>query len=554
MHGLCHSPPRLPWHGTCYLSGHLTNSGRNLTTMAHDGQLAENLRDIAAPADWHRRRPSPVSVLRPPRQTERPVVQKTTAATEPRGARGVGRMSPRVFAGLVRAAEFALVSGLGFLIAYVYVADFFRQYAAALALAGLAAVTVFQALGLYNVAALAAAHRQLPRLLLGWTATVAMLLAGVFFLKIAPDFSRAWLALWYVGGAVALIAYRGLVASLTRRGLAQGHLTRRAVVYGTGPACEAVLAALAADPHSDIRICGVFDDRGIARAGRRIAGYANLGDLEALIAYCRRAPVDMLIVALPVSAELRVLQLIKKLWVLPVDIRLAAQASALRFRPRAYSFAGAVPLIDLIDKPISDWDLIIKWMFDKAVATLALLALSPVLAAVAIAVKLDSKGPVLFRQKRHGFNNELIEVFKFRSMFVDQADANAARLVTRGDPRVTRVGRFIRKTSLDELPQLFNVIRGELSLVGPRPHALQAKAADRLYHDVVDGYFARHKVRPGITGWAQINGWRGETDTPEKIQKRVEHDLYYIDNWSVLLDLYILIKTPFALIGGENAY
>ncbi|MGE0848080.1 MAG: undecaprenyl-phosphate glucose phosphotransferase [Hyphomicrobiaceae bacterium] len=521
--------------------------------MAHDGQLAENLRDLAAPADWHRRRPSPVSDLTPPRRAEQPVAQETTA-TESHAARSVGRMSPRVFAGLVRAAEFALVSGLGFLIAYVYVADFFRQYAAALALAGFAAVAVFQALGLYNVAALAAAHRQLPRLLLGWTATVAMLLAGVFFLKIAPDFSRAWLALWYAGGAVALVAYRGLVASLTRRGLAQGHLTRRAVVYGTGPACEAVLAALAADPHSDIRICGVFDDRGIARAGRRIAGYANLGDLEALVAFCRRAPVDMLIVALPVSAELRVLQLIKKLWVLPVDIRLAAQASTLRFRPRAYSFAGAVPLIDLIDKPISDWDLIIKWMFDKAVATLALLALSPVLAAVAIAVKLDSKGPVLFRQKRHGFNNELIEVFKFRSMFVDQADADAARLVTRGDPRVTRVGRFIRKTSLDELPQLFNVIRGELSLVGPRPHALQAKAADRLYHDVVDGYFARHKVRPGITGWAQINGWRGETDTPEKIQKRVEHDLYYIDNWSVLLDLYILIKTPFALIGGENAY
>jgi lipopolysaccharide/colanic/teichoic acid biosynthesis glycosyltransferase len=141
-----------------------------------------------------------------------------------------------------------------------------------------------------------------------------------------------------------------------------------------------------------------------------------------------------------------------------------------------------------------------------------------------------------------------------RIRHVDQADANASRLVTKGDPRVTRVGRFIRKTSLDELPQLINVLKGELSLVGPRPHALQAKAADRLYHDVVDGYFARHKVKPGITGWAQINGWRGETDTPEKIQKRVEHDLYYIDNWSVFLDLYILLKTPFALLRGENAY
>ena len=173
---------------------------------------------------------------------------------------------------------------------------------------------------------------------------------------------------------------------------------------------------------------------------------------------------------------------------------------------------------------------------------------------LALAIKLDSRGPVLFRQKRYGFNNELIEVFKFRSMFVDQADANAAKLVTKDDPRVTCIGRFIRKTSLDELPQLINVIKGELSLVGPRPHALQAKAADRLYQDVVDGYFARHRVKPGITGWAQINGWRGETDTNEKIQRRVEHDLYYIENWSVFFDLQILAMTPLALFKTENAY
>jgi len=177
------------------------------------------------------------------------------------------------------------------------------------------------------------------------------------------------------------------------------------------------------------------------------------------------------------------------------------------------------------------------------------------MAAVALAVKLDSRGPVLFRQKRYGFNNELIEVFKFRSMYVDQGDAGAAKLVTKDDPRVTRVGRIIRKTSLDELPQLFNVVfKGNLSLVGPRPHALQAKAANELYDQVVDGYFARHKVKPGITGWAQINGWRGETDTQEKIQRRVEHDLYYIENWSVLFDLQILAMTPFALLKTENAY
>jgi len=183
-----------------------------------------------------------------------------------------------------------------------------------------------------------------------------------------------------------------------------------------------------------------------------------------------------------------------------------------------------------------------------------LVVLAPVMAAVAIAVRCESKGPIIFRQRRYGFNNELIEVFKFRSMYVEMSDAAATRLVTKDDPRVTRVGRFIRKTSLDELPQLFNVLTGGLSLVGPRPHALQAKAAGRLYDEAVDGYFARHKVKPGITGWAQINGWRGETDTPEKIQKRVEHDLHYVENWSPLFDLYILLRTPMSLLNTKNAY
>src|SRR5205085_6037613 len=207
------------------------------------------------------------------------------------------------------------------------------------------------------------------------------------------------------------------------------------------------------------------------------------------------------------------------------------------------------------DRPIADWDVVMKSLFDKVVGSLALIALSPVMLLVALAIKLDSRGPVLFKQKRYGFNNELIEVYKFRSMYVDQSDATAAKLVTKNDPRVTRVGRFIRRTSIDELPQLFNVVfKGDLSLVGPRPHALHAKAENRLYDQVVDGYFARHKVKPGITGWAQINGWRGETDTEEKIQRRVEFDLYYIENWSVFFDFYIVAMTPFALLKSENAY
>jgi exopolysaccharide biosynthesis polyprenyl glycosylphosphotransferase len=215
---------------------------------------------------------------------------------------------------------------------------------------------------------------------------------------------------------------------------------------------------------------------------------------------------------------------------------------------------GNLPLLSVFDRPLKGWNLFQKEAVDRVLALIAIILLSPVLAAVALAVKLESRGPVIFKQKRYGFNNELIEIYKFRSMYAESSDATAARLVSKDDPRVTRVGRFIRKTSLDELPQLFNVLMGTLSLVGPRPHALHAKAADTLYHDAVEDYFARHRVKPGVTGWAQIHGWRGETDTLEKISKRVEHDLYYIDNWSIGLDIYILLRTPLALLNTESAY
>ena len=196
-----------------------------------------------------------------------------------------------------------------------------------------------------------------------------------------------------------------------------------------------------------------------------------------------------------------------------------------------------------------------KRAIDLVMATLGLISTAPIWLAIVIAIKLDSPGPAIFVQDRVGLNGRRFRFYKFRSMHVDQCDPTAAKLVQRGDPRVTRVGAFIRKTSLDELPQLINVVfKGNLSLVGPRPHAVHAKAENRLYDEAVDGYFARHRVKPGITGWAQISGWRGETDTHEKIQRRVEYDLYYIENWSVLFDLFILAKTPIALATTENAF
>ncbi|MEP1293694.1 MAG: exopolysaccharide biosynthesis polyprenyl glycosylphosphotransferase, partial [Nitratireductor sp.] len=301
-------------------------------------------------------------------------------------------------------------------------------------------------------------------------------------------------------------------------------------------------------------ICGIFDDRDDKRSPPIVAGYPKLGTVSELLEFARIARIDMLIVSLPISAEARVLSMLKRLWVLPVDIRLSAHSSALRFRPRAYSFIGSVPLLDIFDKPINDWDSVAKRIFDIVFSVLGIVLFAPLMIATAIAIKLDSKGPVLFRQKRHGFNNEVIEVLKFRSMYSEQCDPTAKQAVTRDDPRVTRVGRIIRKTSIDELPQFFNALFGSLSLVGPRPHAVAAQSHNLLYNEVVDGYFARHRVKPGVTGWAQINGWRGEVDTDEKIKMRTEYDLHYIENWSLWFDLKILLLTPIRLLKTESAY
>jgi len=316
-----------------------------------------------------------------------------------------------------------------------------------------------------------------------------------------------------------------------------------------------LINAIENQPDSDVRIIGLFDDRGDERSPDAVAGQRKLGTVSDLVEFARRTRVDLVIFTLPITAETRILQMLKKLWVLPVDIRLSAHSNKLRFRPRSYSYIGDVPVLDVFDRPITDWDVVMKWLFDKIVGGIALLFAAPLMGAVAILIKLDSSGPVFFKQKRHGFNNEAIEVYKFRSLYTNMTDHAAQKSVTKDDPRVTRVGRFIRKTSIDELPQLFNVVfKGNLSLVGPRPHAVNQKIENRQFDEAVDGYFARHRVKPGITGWAQINGWRGELNSPEKIKHRVEHDLYYIENWSLMFDLTILAMTPMSLLKSENAY
>ena len=416
----------------------------------------------------------------------------------------------------------------------------------------LVAIFAMRAMGLYDVHALTEGL---------WTAaraTAICFFIGVILYELTDrlllPLNHGWLSLWML----ALPGYFGLTrcaVSLWANPRAKsGRFRKRVAIVGGGKVAEEALNLLETSSAADVEVVGLFDDRLDSRSPQAVRSYHKIGKIEDLAVYARSHRVDLIVVAIPLSAETRLLTILKRLWELPVDIRISGQSSGLKLNPRAYTYLGKLPLLSVFDRPLKGWSLFLKDAMDRLLAVIAIVLLAPVMLAVAVAVKLESKGPVIFRQKRYGFNNELIEVFKFRSMYTDLADHNASKLVTRGDPRVTRVGRFIRKTSLDELPQLFNVLTGQLSLVGPRPHATQAKAAEALYEKVVDGYFARHRVKPGITGWAQVNGWRGETDTHEKLEQRVKYDLDYIDRWSLGFDLLIIARTPFALLSSQNAY
>jgi Undecaprenyl-phosphate glucose phosphotransferase len=467
--------------------------------------------------------------------------------------------SPIVIAGVARVVDFVVLSlvGISIYLAYVVsISGFHWEYIAAILGMNATTVIFFQAAELYQVQVLRGQIRQMTRMISSWALACLLFIGVSFFAKLGGEISRVWLGAYFFAGLAALMIERLCWRALVRSWARQGRLDRRTVIVGSDESGEQLIEALRTQDDSDIDLLGVFDDRNDGRARESCAGSPKLGKVDDIVEFARRTRVDLVLFSLPISAETRILDMLKKLWVLPVDIRLSAHTNKLRFRPRSYSYLGEVPTLHVFEAPITDWDLVMKWLFDHVVGALVLLAALPVMALVALAIKLDSPGPILFRQKRFGFNNERIDVFKFRSLYHHQADPTASKVVTKNDPRVTRVGRVIRKTSLDELPQLFNVVfKSNLSLVGPRPHAVLGKLQTRLFDEAVDGYFARHRVKPGITGWAQINGWRGEIDNEEKIQKRVEFDLYYIENWSVLLDLYILLKTPIALMTkNENAY
>lgn len=412
-----------------------------------------------------------------------------------------------------------------------------------------------------NFLHLAGAHRfaqfgdlagSIGRTLTGWLLTLGTLFVATFLVEPVTAAKGPWIALWFSVGGVGLAAIRLALHYQMKSWGRAGRLGEVVAVVGTGPAAQRLLRGLNACPGGP-RIFGVYDDDA-ATLPQRCMGHAILGSVSDLVRDVRLHNIDTVIVALPQASNHALVETLNKLNIVPVDVKLCPGEFALRLGTIQASHVGGMTFLNVIDRPLRDWGWILKFIEDRILGFAILTLISPLMLAIALCIKLDSPGPVFFRQKRYGFNNQLIEVLKFRTMYQDKSDANAEQLTQRNDPRITRVGVFLRRTSLDELPQFLNVLRGEMSIVGPRPHALSAKAGTLLYQDAVKHYDARHRVKPGITGWAQVNGWRGETETLEQIRKRVEHDLYYIEHWSIGLDLRIIARTLTSGFAGRNAF
>jgi Undecaprenyl-phosphate glucose phosphotransferase len=384
---------------------------------------------------------------------------------------------------------------------------------------------------------------------------ILRLLAGLFAGALAVRFAEqdlsvvevlVWAA-WLVVAVGVSKGCRAAIARVVRHNIAAAYLQRPTVVVGNNDAALALVRGLRADEAAPYRLVGFFDD-GQGRTGPLTGVLPYIGTFDAVAAFSEGHEELDVFLAVPWTAGSRILQVVDQLRFMPATIRLIPDLTAFAQLSGAAAAAAATLTPILHTPPLPPYQRAVKLATDLGLGFIVLILLTPILVGTAIAIKLDSPGSVIFRQPRRGQFGRLFSIYKFRSLHAAKADENADKLVTKGDARVTRVGRFIRKYSIDELPQIVNVLKGDMSLVGPRPHAIMAKADGKLYGEVVSNYSLRYRVKPGMTGWAQINGWRGETDTEEKLRKRVEFDFFYISHWSWRLDLKILLRTLPAML------
>lgn len=402
----------------------------------------------------------------------------------------------------------------------------------------------------YRERSLPSFYSLLSSLLIGTTSGLSLILMFGYLSGTLSLYSRVWFMFSASASFVLLLMNRVVITQLVHRAREADMLNESIVLVGANECAAMIVDAIHGIEHSNIKILGVFDDRVERELPISLRPHV-LGSTNTLLDYIRSNRVDRVVVALPWIATARIEALLKKLRTVPVRINLVPNNVVWRYPAINMERLAGVPMLTIANGRVDEQMGVLKRVEDIVISTIMLALASPLLMLIALAVKLDSPGPIIFKQRRHGFNNQVFEVYKFRSMTVADSASTDVKQATRNDRRVTRVGRFLRRSSLDELPQLFNVLFGHMSIVGPRPHAVQHNLE---FAAIISEYFGRHNVKPGITGWAQVNGLRGETDTVEKMHRRVEHDLHYIEHWSLMLDVKILFMTAFSVWFQETAY
>jgi Undecaprenyl-phosphate glucose phosphotransferase len=386
--------------------------------------------------------------------------------------------------------------------------------------------------------------------LLGWILVVALLLMLGWATRTLGSFDERVLVSWVTMTPVALFAAQVAMPIVLPRVMAAEGIQRVAVIAGAGPLGRQLAERIAGTPFLGIRIAGYFDDRSSDRLPD-IGPQQVLGNVDQLAEYAKKHRVDLIYVTLPMASQPRIMKLLDELHDTTASVYFTPDIFIFDLIQGRMDTIGGIPVLAVCETPFCGMNGVVKRVSDIVLATLILVLISPILAAIAAGVKLTSPGPALFRQRRYGLDGREIVVYKFRSMTVAE-DGAVVKQATKNDSRVTRFGAFLRKTSLDELPQFVNVLQGRMSIVGPRPHAV---AHNEMYRKLIKSYMIRHKVRPGITGWAQVNGLRGETETVDKMKARIEYDLDYLRNWSLALDLRIIWKTIFVVLKKpETAY
>jgi putative colanic acid biosynthesis UDP-glucose lipid carrier transferase len=405
--------------------------------------------------------------------------------------------------------------------------------------------------GMYRSWRGASSEREAFCTLFTWVAACALLAGAGFATGRMATFSRLTLGVWFLSTPLFMLLSHGILRGIKRSLWTRGINTKTFAIVGVTELGFQLARNIQETPELGLKLAGFYDDRPPQRNPQLPPGLrTQIGGLDDLLADARAGFVDRIYITFPMRAEDRIRDALAKLADSTASVYIVPDFFVFQLLHSRWTDIGGIPTVSVFENPLYGVDGLVKRAFDLAAASLILLLVSLPLVLIALAVKLTSRGPALFRQLRYGLDGKEIWVWKFRSMRVCENGAKIAQ-ATAGDPRITPLGAFLRRSSLDELPQLFNVLGGTMSLVGPRPHAT---AHNEQYRSMIQGYMLRHKVKPGITGLAQVRGWRGETDTLEKMQKRVECDHEYIREWSLWLDIKILFRTIFVVLSRQNAH